>query len=223
MRSNIGMHPTADTLPLIFGNRAGRRVMPSVMRLFLSRVGMRKVTAALVFLISLTAAEAHSQEPPLIKSPEESLQAFGARVIPSGMKLAHKVVRGDFGPSKGNVVVLFHERDEREFTGWILIPGGRSYGRYILPPVRLPISTKIKAVFFGNADSDPERELLILCEHISGVGRYPGNVTPFWTTYVYDWNGQGFSWLENMTMNLDAVGRTRTVKGVRRLLRRQGL
>jgi hypothetical protein len=28
--SNNGMHPTADTLPLINLNRAGRRVMPGV-------------------------------------------------------------------------------------------------------------------------------------------------------------------------------------------------
>jgi hypothetical protein len=28
---NNGMHPTADTLPLINSNRAGRRVMPGVM------------------------------------------------------------------------------------------------------------------------------------------------------------------------------------------------
>jgi hypothetical protein len=27
---NNGMHPTADTLPLINSNRAGRRVMPGV-------------------------------------------------------------------------------------------------------------------------------------------------------------------------------------------------
>jgi hypothetical protein len=31
--SNNGMHPTADTSALIFGNRAGRRVMPGVRRL----------------------------------------------------------------------------------------------------------------------------------------------------------------------------------------------
>jgi hypothetical protein len=30
---NNGMHPTADTQALIFGNRSGRRVMPGVMRL----------------------------------------------------------------------------------------------------------------------------------------------------------------------------------------------
>jgi hypothetical protein len=27
---NNGMHPTADTLPVIFGNGSGRRVMPGV-------------------------------------------------------------------------------------------------------------------------------------------------------------------------------------------------
>jgi hypothetical protein len=30
MRPNNGMHPTADTLPVIFGNDAGRRVMRGV-------------------------------------------------------------------------------------------------------------------------------------------------------------------------------------------------
>src|SRR5919205_1135960 len=32
-QSNNGMHPTADTLPLNFGNLVGRRVMPGVMPL----------------------------------------------------------------------------------------------------------------------------------------------------------------------------------------------
>jgi hypothetical protein len=31
-QSNNGMHPTADTLPLIYINLVGRRVMPGVMR-----------------------------------------------------------------------------------------------------------------------------------------------------------------------------------------------
>ena len=33
---NNGMHPTADTLPVIFGYLSGRRVMPGVRRLRLN-------------------------------------------------------------------------------------------------------------------------------------------------------------------------------------------
>lgn len=176
------------------------------------------IVAAFVCQMTLAHQEAQS----LTRRSGETLQNFGARIIPAGKKLAHTVVEGDFGSSRGNIVVLFQESDYREFSGWVLVPDGAGYRKYVLPEVRLPVSTKIEAVFFDNADRDPDRELLILCEHISGAGRYPGNVTPFWTTYVYDWNGSGFTWLEDVTFNLDAVGRTRTVKQVRRLLRKSG-
>lgn len=184
---------------------------------------MIKVIIVLIWTtFTLQNAWAFQESPLLTRREGETLQNFGARIIPAGMQLAHPVLEGNFGSSRRNIIILFHEDDYREFTGWVLIPEGTSYRRYILPEVRLPVSTKIKAVFFDNADCDSERELLILCEHISGVGRYPGNVTPFYTSYVYDWNGSGFTWLEDTTFDLDAVGQTKTVRGVRRLLRRLG-
>lgn len=182
---------------------------------------MKKVAALMFALLALHHAQAY-QEPLPTKLPGETLQQFGARIIPPDMKLAHTVVAGDFGPAKGCVVVLFQESEHREFAGWVLAPEDKGYKKFVLPKVRLPVSTKIRAVFFDNADNDPGKELLILCEHISGAGRYPGNVAPFWNTYVYDWNGSGFTWLEEVTKSLDAVGKTSTVRSVRRLLKKQG-
>jgi hypothetical protein len=175
----------------------------------------------LIMFLTLGVADAY-QQPILTRRPGETLQNFASRILPKGMKLAHPALEGDFGSSKNNVVILFQEDHYREFSGWVLIPGGSGYKKFSLPEVRLPVSTQVEAVFYDNADRDSDKELLILCKHISGVGRSPSNVTPFWTTYVYDWNGNDYSYLEDVTDKLDAVGRTRTAQGVRRLLRRLG-
>jgi hypothetical protein len=44
-QSNNGMHPTADTLPVINLNHAGRRVMPGV-RCFAHSGGLCRITAS---------------------------------------------------------------------------------------------------------------------------------------------------------------------------------
>jgi hypothetical protein len=183
---------------------------------------MKKEFVLLAIIVAIIPSVRAHQDLQITRQPPETLEQFGRRITPAGMELAHPVVEGDFGNAKGNVVLLFHKERYREFIGWVLVPEGAGYKKFVLPEVRLPVSTEIEAVFFDNADHDAEKELLILCKHISGVGRYPGNMTPFWTTYVYDWNGNGFTSLDDVSTKLDAVGHTRTVSGVRRLLRKQG-
>jgi len=147
---------------------------------------MKKLVLALLALTLLCAHASAQGDAPIIRRPGESLQAFGARIIPRGMSLAHPVVVGDFGTSAGNIVVLFRAEEFRDYTGWALVSDGSAYRKFVLPDGTFPVATTIRAVFFDNADSDTERELFVLCRHISGIGRAPGNTTPFYNTYIYD-------------------------------------
>lgn len=172
----------------------------------------------IVFLWLLTVLvlweSADAQEPYLVRQPGESLPSFASRIIPKGMRLAHPVVTVDVGPFKKSVVILFQPAKYREFTGWVLAPEDNGYRKYVLPFVQLPVSTEVKAVFVANTDHDTDLELFILCKHISGVGRYPGNITPFCNTYVFDWDGNGFTYLEDLSAGLDSC----TAAGVKRKL-----
>src|SRR5262245_23627089 len=175
------------------------------------------VVLSLFFQNGLTAQEFN-----ITRKPGESLQQFAARIIPPGMTLIHQVTEGDFGPSSKNIVVLFSKEKYRPFTGWVLVREGEVYKKYILPEFNLPVSTEIMAVMYANAGQGPEKELLILCKHISGVGRYPGNITPFYTTYVYGWNNGSITYLEEATDRLDPVGSLRTAGQVKNRLKKLG-
>jgi hypothetical protein len=158
------------------------------------------------------------QESEFVLREGETLNEFGQRIIPKGMKLAHPVVKGDFGPSKGNIVVLFQQQDAERYTGWVLMPEGARYKKYILPPsTDYPIRGLVEAVFFANADSDPERELLILCEHASGAGG-----STFWSIYAYDWAGSGYKYLEDISDEFGVQTRYRTAQAIRNRLKQLG-
>jgi hypothetical protein len=175
---------------------------------------LQNISIAFLLFLTVLWEPAGAQEPLLVRQPGESLQSFALTIIPKGMKLAHPVVTGDVGPFKKSVVILFQPEKYREFTGWVLAPEDNGYRKYALPFVQLPVSTEVKAVFFTNADQDKNPELFILCKHISGAGRYPGNITPFCNTYVFDWDGNGFTYLEDVSASLDSC----TAAGVRRKL-----
>jgi hypothetical protein len=152
----------------------------------------------------------------------ESLQSFGTRIVPEGMRLEHPVVEVEFGGQAGNRVVLYNEAEYRPFTGWVFIQRGDDYRKLALPETQLPVSTKVKAVFAANADGDPEAELLILCEHISGVGRPPANTTPFCNTYVYDLAGDQISRLEEVETAFEPVDENCSADGIRGKLKQLG-
>ena len=181
----------------------------------LSSSGARLV--AVSFLLVVAAHQAAAAEDSILVRPAgQSLQAFAAAIIPPDMRLAHQVVSGDIGPFRQSLVVLFHSDEYRGFIGWVLTPENGGYRKHVLPDVQLPVSTEVKAVFFADTNGAQERELLILAEHISGVGSYPGNVKPFCSTYAYAWNGTAFTFLEDVSARLDRC----TVAGVRQQLTR---
>jgi hypothetical protein len=152
----------------------------------------------------------------------ESLQSLAARIVPEGMRLEHPIVELEFGGQAGSRVVLYNEAEYRPFTGWVFVPRGDDYMKLALPATELPVSTKVKAVFAANADGDPETELLILCEHISGVGKSPANTTPFCNTYVYDLAGDQIRRLEQVETALEPVDENCSVNGIRGKLSRLG-
>jgi hypothetical protein len=138
------------------------------------------------------------------------------------MRLEHPVVELGFAGQAQSRVVLYNEAEYRPFTGWVFIPRGDDYRKLALPETQLPVSTKVKAVFAANADADPETELLILCEHISGAGKSPGNTAPFCNTYVYDLAGDRISRLEQVETALEPVGENCSADGIRGKLKGLG-
>ncbi|HZS07616.1 MAG TPA: hypothetical protein VFD58_22465 [Blastocatellia bacterium] len=180
---------------------------------------MKKRTAVSAFLSALFFCHALAQQGELFTPrPGESSGDFAARVIPPGTKLAHPVVQGSFGPSAKSLVVLFGKEEDRPYTGWILIPQGEGYRKVELPRIELMWShTEVKAVFFANADRDADNELLVLCDHYTGIG--PTGARPFYYTWVYDWNGREVVWLEKIS---EKIGTLATAGKVRRRLRALG-
>jgi len=152
----------------------------------------------------------------LNRGESETLEDFAKRIIPRGMQLGHHAVEGKLGPSQKSLVILF-EADKaaaKSYKGWVLAPAGGGYEKYPLPEPEFTWSMEEpKAVFFANADKDPEQELFILGECYTGVG--PTGAQPFNRTRVYDWNGNGFTHLEGISRK---IGTAATVPAVRKKL-----
>ena len=160
----------------------------------------------------------YSQEPEFVLRDGEALNELGQRIIPKGMKLAHSVVKGDFGPTKGNIVVLFHKNDADFCTGWALIPEGNKYKKFILPTPDFQIVQTILSIFFANADTNADRELLILAEYYSGAG----GRGPWYNVYVYHWTGEKLVHLDDISEELSDQVKYRTAQAVRNRLKQLG-
>ena len=123
-----------------------------------------------------------------------SFDDFGKTVLPAGRELAHPVVAGDFGPGKGNLVVLHQAASgsDRNFAGVVLSGGPAEYRAWTLPPLRLipgQFEIEILAVFFANANRNPDPELFVLYSyHRNGSQDDDG-----FAVAAYEWKGNGFA------------------------------
>src|SRR5437868_2543359 len=79
------MHPTRDTLPLIFLNLVGGRVMPGVMLLLLSEASMRNILFTCSLMIILWADTVTSSAQATQNSEDESCGDM-AQIIEAEMK-----------------------------------------------------------------------------------------------------------------------------------------
>jgi hypothetical protein len=166
----------------------------------------------------LFSLQTSAQQASYSRARGESLDHFAARIIPLGKKLVHPVTEGDFGPAKNALLILFADDEFRPFTGWALLPEGGAYRPVVLPqPESMWSYTEVKAVFFANADRDSTRELLILCEHMTGIG--PTGARPFHYTWVYGWNRRAFVYREKASAQ---IGTLATASKVRQRLRALG-
>jgi hypothetical protein len=151
----------------------------------------------------------------------ESLQSLGKRIIPPKTELVHTVVEGKFGAFAKAVVLFFDNTDQlsKGFTGWVLaLNADGSYKKYVLPAIEaMPgqFEFTVSAVFFANADKDPQPELIVLYEQYrNGSGE-----NPFKGAFVYDWEGSKFIPLTDVEAKLQKLT---TAKAVRLKLKALG-
>lgn len=186
-----------------------------------SRAYRRPVVSILLLALLLIPAGVRAQEV-LNRKAEESANDFAKRVLPPKTELAHKVLLGSFGPSRNNILLLFRpELESSNYIGWVLMPrdnSNSSYQKLVLPPMEeIPqhFDITVSSVLYANADKDKELELIILYEHYrTGSGNDIGNAA-----YVYDWNGQEFVVLDEISSKLAGL---KTAPAVRRKLKALG-
>jgi hypothetical protein len=167
----------------------------------------------LALVLPCTGA-AQTQEPKVVGNSSESARRIGQGFVPQGRKMMHSVVTGEFGSTPNSVIVLFSGEEDRGFAGWVLLPEGKTHRKLALPAREFPVFTKIRAVFFARAGRATTNDLFVLCEHISGTGRGPGNTKPFYTTYVYGLDGAQISERKDIEDELDPVGQIRSERQV---------
>jgi hypothetical protein len=180
------------------------------MLLPLHKTPRRNSPIFIALLSSLFSPALRGQQQFVAVDRGESAQHIGQRIIPKDKGLMHSVVTGDFGLTKGTLIILFSGDGGRGFTGWVLVPERDGYNKLTLPKHEFPASTEVRAVFFAPAGHVKERELFVLCKELSGVGRYPGNITPFYTTYVYRLDGSNIKIDEETEYDLNHTNEPRT-------------
>lgn len=148
----------------------------------------------------------------------DSLQAFAQAQLAAGEALAHPPLLGEFGPGRGNIIILATS-ELGALSGQVLVPtrDPHHYNRYALPPPpESEFHTMVAAVLFENVDADPAHELLVLCSLMTGIGR--DGAKPWYETFVWDWDGSRFQPREDIRRWLHGL---QTAQQVRQRLRRR--
>ena len=169
--------------------------------------------------LSLFAGEAPAPSMPP-RQPGETLRAYASRVIPKGERLDH-VVQGDFGSSKGNIVIYFDRTgDDGAFLeGWALVPEAKGYRRYNLEGDYVR-HAMVESILFANADADAQKELVVLTSAPSEM-LIDGKRIDICYAYIFDRTGSGFDYLEQRSADLELGAETCNAGQVRRLLARK--
>ena len=174
----------------------------------------------LLAALSLYASQAAASSLPPRKAGE-TLQQFASRVIPKGERLDH-VVQGDFGTSKGNIVIFFDRTsDDGAFLeGWALVPqASGGYRRYELAGDYVRHAT-VAAILFANADADAQKELVVLTLAPSEM-LIDGKRIDVCYPYIFDQTASGFTYLQARSEELEMGSERCTAAHVRRQLGRK--
>jgi hypothetical protein len=178
---------------------------------------MKKITSIIIFaLLSLTlitsisakVSEGESLINPNAQFKSKTLKSAIGKFAESASKYhkKHRVVLSTQGHSinkyKGSVYI------RHTFRG--------KFRKYSLPQPKNTWSVmEPMTIFFANADSDADNELLIIERNMTGIG--PMGSRYFYRTRVYDWNGRGFRHLEKIS---EKIGAARTPARVKVILKR---
>lgn len=170
--------------------------------------------------VSLYASQAGAPTLPPRKAGE-TLQQFASRVIPKGERLDH-VVQGDFGASRGNIVIFFDRtgNDGAFLEGWALVPQtGGGYRRYELAGDYVRHAT-VEAILFADADADAQKELVVLTSAPSEM-LIDGERIDVCYPFIFDQTPSGFTYLKARSEELEMGSDRCTAAHVRRQLGRK--
>lgn len=160
----------------------------------------------------------------------EGVRAFLMRVRPAGTVLSHRVLEGEFGFTRRDILALFGTRAEGLRSGWVLAPVAGCpgyYRRHVLPiddislwEVAAP-AYEVRAALRANADRDAARELVLILR-AEGRGPADDRGNRDWNVEnnvaVFDWNGTRFVILDPVSERLYGLTTAAAVRAKLRAL-----
>lgn len=128
------------------------------------------------------------------------------KLLPKGSQLVHQVTTGVYGPADGSMgenINIIYQVGNKTPEIMVLVPV--ESGKYKkIKAEKLSfgksITGYIHAVFFAQADKDPERELFVLCEAIP-----KGSKESVYVTAVFDWKKNGFKRMPGIESKIKGI------------------
>ncbi|GAB3848448.1 hypothetical protein GCM10028822_11350 [Hymenobacter terrigena] len=141
-----------------------------------------------IFCLAITSS--HGQT--IQRKRAETVAQFVARLKPQGRQLAHPTLETTAWGGQKAILALYGYDDASDLnTGYNRIEGHLYIQKY--PGQYRDISfgpieedggyPEVLSVFFGNADADTAKELIILCKYPQGHYDYNGD---FYETFIFD-------------------------------------
>lgn len=150
---------------------------------------MKLTLFIIVFIVSITLSFGQT----VIRSDNETVEAFVKRIIPDTTILVHPVIETNVWDSAAKAIIVFYRDDDKKdintganaITGYVYLPLEKNAYRTIR------IGTieedggdpEVISVFFANADKDKTPELIVLVKHEQRHYDYGG---AFYGAFIYD-------------------------------------
>jgi hypothetical protein len=145
----------------------------------------------LLLLIATVSVTSPLLAETVVRRDGETGTAFAQRVKPPRSEIVHQVIEAEPWIRGQRVIIAFYEQgvpgdaQSRQVVGHLFLPrSANTYDRTLIHVFEPEGGTPaIEAIFFANADADPEREIVVLC---SWPVRHHGVNGTLYGTFVFD-------------------------------------